>query len=136
MDEHELLITPQGDAYFIAEKPVKANLTPYGGPKNGSYEDPVIFEEDLRTGKLIFAWNVAAHIPLNDSVVPAPTTSGHPSVGGGSAHEAKGGGKRCERARERIRLLERLDRDGRLGVARRPHAGVAGAGLDHSAHGL
>ena len=40
MDEHELLITPQGDAYFIATKVVKADLTPYGGPKNGTYVDP------------------------------------------------------------------------------------------------
>ncbi len=43
---------------------------------------------------------------------------------------------RCERASDRVRLLERLDTDGRLGVARRPHADVAVAGLDHIAHGL
>ena len=42
MDLHELLITQKGDAYFIATKTVKANLTPYGGPANGEYEDPVI----------------------------------------------------------------------------------------------
>ena len=38
---------------------------------------------------------------------------------------------RCERANDRVRLLERLDADGRLAVARRPHAAVAVAGLDH-----
>ena len=43
-----------------------------------------------------------------------------PSMGGASAHEAGGGGRRCERANDRVRLVERLDRDARLGVARRP----------------
>jgi hypothetical protein len=78
MDEHELLITPQGDAYYIALKTIKANLTPYGGPKNGAYEDPYIFEVNLRTRKVIFAWNTAAHVPLSDSIVPVPTTPGQP----------------------------------------------------------
>ena len=78
MDEHEFVITPQGDAYFIALRPVNANLTAYGGPKNGAYEDPEIMEVNLRTGKLIFTWNMAAHVPLSDSIVPAPTTPGQP----------------------------------------------------------
>lgn len=74
-DEHELSITPQGDAYFIATKVVKANLTPYGGPRDGSFEDPYVMEENIRTGKLIFSWNMAAHVPIVDSMVAAPTTS-------------------------------------------------------------
>ncbi len=78
LDLHELLVTSQGDAYFITTKTVKANLTPYGGPANGAYVDPVIQEENLRTGKLIFTWDMAAHVPLSDSVVPAPTTPGQP----------------------------------------------------------
>ncbi len=78
LDEHEFLITPQGDAYYFALKRVKANLTPYGGPKQGSYVDPEIQEVNLRTGKVIFTWNTAAHIPLSDSIVPLPTTPGQP----------------------------------------------------------
>ncbi len=78
MDEHELLITPQGDAYFIATKVVKANLTPYGGTRAGEYVDPQVFEVDLRTQKLIFGWNMAAHVPLSDSIVPMTTTPGRP----------------------------------------------------------
>ena len=77
-DLHELLITKQGDAYFFVANPVKANLTPYGGPKNGSYEDDKLDEVDLRTGKLIFTWNMGAHIPLSDSLVPVPTTPNQP----------------------------------------------------------
>jgi Arylsulfotransferase (ASST) len=78
MDEHEFLITPQGDAYYFALRAVKANLTPYGGLKDGSYEDPELVEVNLRTGRRIFVWNLAAHIPLSDSVVPVPTTPHSP----------------------------------------------------------
>ena len=76
LDLHELTITPQGDAYFIATKTVKANLTAYGGSPNGKYIDPIIEEENLRTGKVIFHWNMAAHVPLSDTFDPAPTTPG------------------------------------------------------------
>ena len=76
LDLHELLLTPQSDAYFITTKTIKANLTAYGGPAKGQYVDPIIQEENLRTGKVIFSWNMAAHVPLSDSFVPAPTHCG------------------------------------------------------------
>ncbi len=78
LDLHELTITPQGDAFFITTRPVKADLTPYGGPKNGAIEDPVIQGINLRTGKPVFSWDMAAHVPLSDSMVPVPTTPGQP----------------------------------------------------------
>jgi hypothetical protein len=74
LDLHELLITPQGDAYVITNKTVKANLTGFGGPAKGSYVDPQVQEEDLRTGNVIFTWDMAAHVPLSDSLVPVPTS--------------------------------------------------------------
>ncbi len=74
-DVHEFLITPQGDALFTAIKVVKADLTPYGGVKNGSFVDFEVQEINLRTGKLIFAWDVDKHIPLSASIVPAPTSA-------------------------------------------------------------
>ena len=76
LDLHEMLVTSQGDAYFISTKTVQANLTPYGGTANGSYVDPVVQEENLRTHKVIFTWDMAKHVPLSDSVFPAPTTPG------------------------------------------------------------
>jgi hypothetical protein len=74
-DLHEFLITPQGDALFIATKVVKANLTPYGGVKNGALVDPEVQEINLRTGKLVFTWNMDKHVPFSDSIVPAPTSA-------------------------------------------------------------
>ncbi len=76
LDLHELLVTSQGDAYFITTKTVKANLTQYGGPADGEFVDPIVQEENLRTHKVIFTWDMAKHVPLSDSVIPAPTTPG------------------------------------------------------------
>ena len=74
-DVHEFLITPQGNALFSATKVVKADLTPYGGVKHGSFVDFEVQEINLRTGKLIFAWNMDKRVPLSASIVPAPKTA-------------------------------------------------------------
>ena len=74
-DVHEFLITPQGDALFLATKVVKANLTPYGGVKHGAFVDFEVQEINLRSGKLVFAWDMAKHVPLSASIVPAPTSA-------------------------------------------------------------
>jgi hypothetical protein len=78
LNQHEFLITPQGDAYFFGSKSVNANLTRYGGPANGTYEDEVLLEVNLRNGKLIWSWDMAAHVPLSDAMVPVPRTPGQP----------------------------------------------------------
>ncbi len=74
-DVHEFLITPRGEALFLATKVVKADLTPYGGVEDGSYVDFEVQKIHLGTGKLVYAWNVSDHIPLSASIVPAPTTA-------------------------------------------------------------
>lgn len=75
-DVHEFLITPQGTAIFTAIRQVPADLTPYGGTKYGSYMDYAVQEIDLRTGKLLFEWDIRDHVPLSDSMVAAPTSPG------------------------------------------------------------
>jgi len=78
LDLHELQITNQGNAYFFTTKVVKANLSAYGGPANGSYVDAILQEINLRTGKPLFTWDMAKHVPLADSYIPAPTNPGQP----------------------------------------------------------
>jgi hypothetical protein len=74
-DMHEFLITPNGDALFLATKVVKANLTRCGGVKHGASVDFEVQEINLRCGKLVFAWDLAEHVPLSASIVPAPTSA-------------------------------------------------------------
>jgi hypothetical protein len=71
-DLHELLITPSGNALFIASKVVSMNLTPYGGPAQGKLEDFAVQEVNIRSGKLLFEWNMLEHVPLSEAQTAAP----------------------------------------------------------------
>lgn len=71
-DLHEFKITPRNTALFIAYKTVPVDLTPYGGSAEGSVEDAEIQEVSLKTGKLLFKWDMLEHVPLSESEVAAP----------------------------------------------------------------
>jgi hypothetical protein len=73
-DLHEFTITPQGDALYLVVRTVKANLSAEGGAANGEYEDNGIQELDLKTGKVLFTWDIAQHVALSQSAVPAPNS--------------------------------------------------------------
>ena len=66
-DSHEFQITPQGTALLDAVVGEKANLTRVGGPRNGTVEDNVIQEVDIRTGQVVWEWHAMGHIPLRAS---------------------------------------------------------------------
>ncbi len=70
-DVHEFLITKRNSALFTAIKQVRANLTPYGGPADGYFDNYSIQEVDIETGRLLFFWNVLDHVNPADSMVPA-----------------------------------------------------------------
>jgi hypothetical protein len=70
-DEHEFLLTSRGTALFIASKAIPMDLTPYGGPANGSILDSQVQEVDLETGKLVFSWDLLENLDPADSEVPA-----------------------------------------------------------------
>ncbi|MFJ3231704.1 arylsulfotransferase family protein [Streptomyces sp. NPDC086787] len=70
-DEHEFLLTRRGTALFIATKPVPMDLTRYGGPRDGAILDSEIQEVDLKTGRLVFSWDLLDHLDPAESEVPA-----------------------------------------------------------------
>lgn len=74
-DVHEFTITQQNTALFTAVKQVPANLTPYGGPADGYIDNYSIQEVDLKTGKLLFFWDVLVHVNPADSIVPASSAT-------------------------------------------------------------
>jgi len=74
-DIHEFLITPKNTALFLSTNVVPMDLTPFGGPQNGSINDFAIQEVDLNTNELVFFWKASEHIPLADSNQPAATAS-------------------------------------------------------------
>lgn len=74
-DLHEFIITKRNTALFTAIKQVPADLTPYGGPKDGYIDDCSIQEVDLETGRLLFFWNALTHINPGDSMIPASSAA-------------------------------------------------------------
>jgi len=69
---HEFLITPWNTALITATMTTTANLTAIGGPKDQTVTDGIVQEIDIRTGKVLFQWNSAGHVPYGDSHLPLP----------------------------------------------------------------
>jgi hypothetical protein len=62
-DGHEFLITPWNTALILANTMATANLTSIGGPAGQAVIDGIVQEIDISTGKVLFQWNSADHVP-------------------------------------------------------------------------
>ncbi len=77
-DGHEFLITPQNTALIIAYTTATADLTSIGGPSNQTVIDGVVQEINIATGKVLFQWNSADHVPYSQSEQPLPASASSP----------------------------------------------------------
>ncbi len=77
-DGHEFLITPQNTALILAYTTATADLSSIGGPASQTVIDGVVQEIDIRTGKVLFQWNSADHVPYSQSEQPLPASSSTP----------------------------------------------------------
>jgi hypothetical protein len=77
-DGHEFLITPQNTALILAYTTATADLTSIGGPANQTVIDGVVQEIDIKTGKVLFEWNSADHVPYSQSEQPLPASPSSP----------------------------------------------------------
>jgi hypothetical protein len=77
-DGHEFLITPQNTALILAYTTATADLTSIGGPANQTVIDGVVQEIDIKTGKVLFEWNSADHVPYSQSEQPLPASTSTP----------------------------------------------------------
>jgi hypothetical protein len=77
-DGHEFLITPWNTALIVSYKETTANLTSIDGPADQTVIDGVVQEIDIRTGKVLFQWNSADHVPYGQSEQPLPASAGTP----------------------------------------------------------
>ncbi len=71
-DLHELIGGPGDDVIYTVERARAANLTAFGGPANGEFEDNGVQEVDLATGQVVYTWDMAAHVRLAQSIEPPP----------------------------------------------------------------
>lgn len=65
-DEHELQLLENGNALLLSYIPIPVDLSPYGGPEDGTVIDILIQEQDP-SKNVIFEWHGSQHIPLADS---------------------------------------------------------------------
>ena len=77
-DGHEFLITPQNTALILAYTTATADLTSIGGPANQTVINGVVQEIDIRTGRVLFQWNSADHVPYSQSEQPLPAAASTP----------------------------------------------------------
>ena len=77
-DGHEFLITPQNTALILAYTTATADLTSIGGAPNQTVINGVVQEIDIATGKVLFQWNSADHVPFSQSEQPLPSSPSQP----------------------------------------------------------
>jgi hypothetical protein len=77
-DGHEFLITPRNTALITSYDTATANLTSIGGPSDQTVIDGVVQEINIATGKVLFQWNSADHVPYSDSEQPLPASASTP----------------------------------------------------------
>jgi hypothetical protein len=77
-DGHEFLITPWNTALILSYTTATANLTSIGGPADQTVIDGIVQEIDIKTGRVLFQWNSADHVPYSQSEQPLPASASTP----------------------------------------------------------
>jgi hypothetical protein len=77
-DGHEFLITPWNTALILSYTTATANLTSIGGAADQTVINGVVQEIDIATGKVLFQWNSADHVPFSQSEQPLPASPSDP----------------------------------------------------------
>jgi hypothetical protein len=77
-DLHDIQITPSGAAFITAYSIVEANLSSAGGTTQGSLQDAIVQEIDIKTGLVMFEWHAYGHVALDDSYWPRPISPATP----------------------------------------------------------
>jgi hypothetical protein len=74
-DLHDFQIAPGGVAYITAYNPIRCNLSPLGGARDGAIIDTAIQEIDIATGLVRWEWHSLDHIPASRSETPTATNT-------------------------------------------------------------
>ena len=77
-DGHEFVITPRNTALILAYHQATADLTAIGGSARQAVIDGVVQEIDIRTGRVLFQWDSADHVPYAQSEQPLPASPSTP----------------------------------------------------------
>jgi hypothetical protein len=77
-DGHEFLITPWNTALILSYTTATADLASIGGPADQTVINGIVQEVSIKTGKVLFQWNSADHVPYGASEQPLPASASTP----------------------------------------------------------
>jgi len=69
-DHHEFQLTRRGTAYMSVYAPRRADLSGVGGPRDGTIFESIVQEVDIATGRVVWEWHSADHLPVDEGVTP------------------------------------------------------------------
>ena len=76
-DHHEFELTPRGTAYMSVYALRRADLTSVGGRRDGSIFESIVQEVDVASGRVVWEWHSADHVPVGEGVTPPKETKPH-----------------------------------------------------------
>lgn len=76
-DHHELQLTPRGTAYMSIYAPRRADLSAVGGARDGTIFESIVQEVDVASGRVVWEWHSADHLPVSEGVTPPKETKPH-----------------------------------------------------------
>ncbi len=77
-DLHDIQLTSTGAAFITAYSLVRANLSSVGGSGDGTLQDAIVQEVDVRTGLVMWEWHAYGHVALTDSYNERPSSATTP----------------------------------------------------------
>ena len=90
-DHHELQLTPRGTAYMSVYALRRADLRSVGGRRDGTIFESIVQEVDVATGRVVWEWHSADHVPVSEGVTPPKETKPHDYFHVNSVDERSGG---------------------------------------------
>ncbi|MGB2710496.1 MAG: arylsulfotransferase family protein, partial [Conexibacter sp.] len=76
-DHHEFQLTPRGTAYMSIYHARKADLSAVGGARDGTIFESIVQEVDIATGRVVWEWHSADHLPVTEGMTPPKATKPH-----------------------------------------------------------
>lgn len=79
-DFHNMTLTSRGTALMTSFPIVRRDLRDIGGPKDGYVANCVVQEVDVKTGKVVFRWDMLEHVPLSESYADPQSNPDEPGT--------------------------------------------------------
>jgi hypothetical protein len=72
------VVTNHGTAWIVSYDTSTVDLSSINGPTDQSVIEAYVQEIDIRTGRVLFSWNAADHVPYSQSEQPLPASASTP----------------------------------------------------------